>query len=126
MNSSALQDVMTTALVTSLNEAEQGFGDNTLHEELDEVNALIKAQMPWESREALSHQLHFARCADSITLLDEFAFWQGRLHHPEHINQLFLHLLPNETFKRRLTTAFINNYNFTSYSLTLSSESEKL
>ena len=82
--------------------------------------------MPWESREALSHQLHFSRCADSITLLDEFAFWQGRLHHPDHINQLFLHLLPNETFKRKLTTAFIHNYNFTSYSLTLSSESEKL
>ena len=44
----------------------------------------------------------------------------------DQINQLFLHLLPNEAFKRALSTAFINNYNFTSYSLTLSSESEKL
>ena len=58
MNSSALQDVMTTALVASLNEAEKGFGDNTLHEEsreeLDEVNALIKVRL---STASLSYKL---------------------------------------------------------------------
>ena len=35
-------------------------------------------------------------------------------------------LLPNETFKRALTSAFIDNYNFTSFTLTLSEESDKL
>ena len=84
---SALQDVMTTALAASLTKAESSFdNDHTVmhaesREELDEINAMISAQMPWESRHALSHQLKFSD-TDNITLLDEFAFWQGRLHHP--------------------------------------------
>ena len=39
---------------------------------------------------------------------------------------ILIKLLPNETFKRALTSAFIDNYNFTSFTLTLSEESDKL
>ena len=93
-SSSALQDVMTNVLVSKLASVERAEAEE-IRKKLDEVNVemdsrLVDTAEAWENR-SVQHQIKFSD-SESFTLLDEFAFWQGRLHHPDQINQFFLHL----------------------------------
>ena len=54
---------------------------------------------------------------ENSTVLEEFVFWLSRLHYPDVLNHFFLHLLPNDDYKKELTRAFVKNYTFTALSL---------
>ena len=60
------------------------------------------------------------------TVLDEFVFWLSKFHYPDVLNNFFLHLLPNDEYKKRLTRCFVQNYTFTAYSLIHSLEPDSL
>lgn len=63
---------------------------------------------------------------ENSSVLEEFVFWLSRLHYPDVMNHFFLHLLPNDEYKKELTRAFVKNYTFTAYSLTHSKEPDTL
>ena len=128
--SSAMQDIISAILIRSTISIENEICEEKVQQayresrsKLDMIHRQIDAEIPWEYRGCM-RSLKWK--SENLTLLEEFSYWQGRLHYPENINQLFLHLLPNNEFKEALTTAFIKNYQFTSFSLTKSDEPENL
>ena len=48
--------------------------------ELDFVHQQIDAEIPWEYRSCMT-SLKWK--SDNLTLLEEFSYWQGRLHYPD-------------------------------------------